>query len=64
MLHCVLVQHYCLNTHMTHSRLLEVARLRSVVARMVRIWGTDAALEMLRQVIETELIKDAKTLDL
>jgi hypothetical protein len=45
---------------MTHSRLLEVARLRSVIARMVRIWGTDAALEMLRQVIETELIKDSQ----
>ena len=43
---------------MTHSRLLEVARLRSVVARMVRIWGTDAALEMLRQVIESELLKE------
>ena len=43
---------------MTHSRLLEVARVRSVVARMVRIWGTDAALEMLRTVIETELLKE------
>jgi len=43
---------------MTHSRLLEVARLRSVIARMVRIWGTDATLEMLRQVIEAELLKE------
>jgi hypothetical protein len=48
---------------MTHSRLLEVARLRSLISRMVRIWGTDATLEMLRQVIETELIDNAKTLD-
>jgi hypothetical protein len=46
---------------MTHSRLLEVARLRSLVARMVRIWGTDAALEMLRTVIETELSQDQIT---
>ena len=43
---------------MTHSRLLEVARLRSLISRMVRIWGTDATLEMLRGVIESELLKD------
>ena len=43
---------------MTHSRLLEVARLRSLISRMVKIWGTDATLEMLRQVIEGELLKD------
>ena len=45
---------------MTHSRLLEVARLRSVVARMVRIWGTDATLEMLRTVIESELLRETQ----
>jgi hypothetical protein len=28
---------------------------------MVRIWGTDAALEMLRTVIETELSQDQIT---
>jgi len=54
----MLVNNFCLNKHMTHSRLLEVARLRSVVARMVRIWGTDATLAMLRGVIESELLKD------
>jgi hypothetical protein len=45
---------------MKPTRLLEVARLRSVVARMVRIWGRDAALEMLRQVIESELLKETQ----
>jgi hypothetical protein len=43
---------------MKPTRLLEVARLRSVIARMVRIWGTDATLEMLRSVIESELLKE------
>ena len=43
---------------MTHSRLLEIARLRGLIGRLVKIWGTDATLEMLRQVIESELLKD------
>jgi hypothetical protein len=47
-----------LNNDMTHSRLLEVARLRSLISRMVRIWGRDATLDMLRGVIESQLIKE------
>jgi hypothetical protein len=42
---------------MTQSRLLEIARLRSVISRMQKTWGTDITLEMLRTVIESELLK-------
>jgi hypothetical protein len=45
---------------MTHSRLLEVARLRGLIARLVKTWGTDATLEMLRAVIESELLKETQ----
>lgn len=46
------------NTDMTQSRLLEIARLRSLIGRMVKAWGTEATLDMLRLVIESELLKE------
>lgn len=42
---------------MTHSRLLEIARLRSLISRMQKTWGRDITLEMLRTVIESELVE-------
>jgi len=42
---------------MTHSRLMEVARLRSILQRMLREHGESETLEILRQAVESELIR-------
>lgn len=45
---------------MNTSRLLEVARLRGIIQRLIRTLGEAETLEILRQVIETELISKPK----
>ena len=45
---------------MNCSRLLEVARLRSIIQRIVRQHGEAEALDILRQVIESELLSKPK----
>lgn len=42
---------------MTQSRLMEVARLRSIIQRMLRQHGESDTLEILRQAIESEIVK-------
>ena len=42
---------------MSQSRILEIARLRSLISRMQKDWGTDTTLAMLQAVIESELLK-------
>jgi hypothetical protein len=41
---------------MTQSRLLEIARLRSILQRLKRTYGADITLDILQQVIESELV--------
>ena len=54
------VQLHCMT--MSHSRLMEVARLRSIIQRLLREHGNAETLAILRQAIETELIRDAQPL--
>lgn len=42
---------------MTHSRLMEIARLRSILQRLLREHGEAATLHILRQAIESEIIQ-------
>jgi len=42
---------------MTHHRLLEVARLRGLIARLRRQYGEEVALQMLSSAIQAELIQ-------
>lgn len=45
---------------MTQSRLLEVARLRGLIARLRRQYGDDLTLELLHKAIEAELVPKDK----
>ena len=42
---------------MTQSRIMEIARLRSIIQRLIREHGDQQALAILQQAIESELLK-------